>query len=1043
MNTPQRQPKRLFRIGLITLMIVSGMGHVEGAAAAEDGQVNDGKPTAANLPASTDMPETLRPNALSNTDFSIRRRSTIELWQSPDRYRNAVLEAIRSEDLETAERARWVQDRWRRGIFADTSPEMIKRLARLPPVEAIELLLETADFESATMAIRESFGTLDFDAIAIRVAMTLDVRFPVYARRARQSGREQDLLDFLNVAATTKELAVCRRDWAKLIGLDEPEADFSDRMQAWPPARSEATRCLLAMLDGDPEQALRVAETADQRVRADAASVNGQASQIQEDAEDPRSLKRVVRMVRKQWKELAEESAQAAESLEKEQRTIKNWTAAIELWSDALIGASRCNDSELQRKAVEGLKLPQASSQSERVISEELNPSKLAPETRDLAWRTLLIHGYLEEAIEWVKIDDAGDAAMIASSASRSRRAMELLDYDISQTDTGLSERIDSAIAAQRTLFEDSGSSDPKTARDALERSSNGLAREVESLFALMRFYLSVGRDDAAWQIADRLSIEDLSCRRGQRSSTYLVRDYVLLSLMMTNRTDWIIRLGFRDWETEPTLISQSLIARIAIIDDYQVLMILTDLVRTHSPQSSSKEAFRIACEIARGDQSDRQHHAHWIPILAQGLRDGSLRQRVNQDAQLDAFFQPHNQVWSDLFVAYGRPDLAEPLLRRRASTGDLEAMYQLAQDYRFASSIPDEALNQSFEKIWEAVATPQSDSDSRFRDNVVTGIDAIAGQVRLAMDRGDNQSADQLVSDLNAMACTPSTSVRQHIADVLADLGHFEQAESIYRSLLLMTAISSDSSQSLIDMARSFQSFAIKATKREIELTESAVRLENTTSVTPPRPDEQRLRRAAVDWFDLAFAGTLTGLEYRPQIYLIYPRLIARERLEIDLAERLGDPDAASRISDDHLVKQVKHLQRLDRMDITTAESILPTLRKASLDEIADQFVESILESAEIHLQEFPADAMIANNVAWASAMNHHSLDRALRLARRAVALEPDSAIYRDTLAEILARLERPEEALLIEKNCILDDPSQWHLHEQIQRFQKLSKPR
>ncbi|TWT95071.1 tetratricopeptide repeat protein [Neorhodopirellula pilleata] len=1042
MNNPQPQPKRRLWIGTIILMIVSWLGSVGQSSAAEEDQSSGG------APASADMPTSWEPTALSNTDFSIRRRSTVELWQDRDRYRDAVLEAIRSDDLETAERARWVQDRWRRGIFAETSPEMIQRLAQLEPVEAIELLLETADFASATIAMSESIGTLDFETITTRVAITLDVRFPVYARRALRSGREHDLFEFLNVAATTKELAVCRRDWANLIGAEAHEQAFQERMQSWPHSRSEPTRCLLAMLDGDADTALQIAEEADARMRSEPALDERQPAQTREDAAKSMSLTRIVRMIGSQWKELAEDSAHAAREFEQKPKTIETWTEAIEHWSDALIAASRCDDVQLERQAVEGLSLPEPRTpspdrSSRPEATEDIEPIDLAAETRALAWRTLLIHGYLEEAIRWVQIDDPGDAAMIASSASKSQRAIELLDFEMRQTDTGLAERIDAAIEAQRQLFEDNGSIDPNTVRNALARSSTGLAPEVESLFALMRFFLSVGRDDAAWRIADRLSIEGLSCRRGTSSSTYLVRDYVLLSLMMTNRTDWIIRLGFRDWETEPSLVSQSLIARISIIDDYQVLMILSDLVRSHAPHLTPQDAFRTACEIARGDQSDRQEHADWIPILAQSLRDGSLRRRVNQDAQLDAFFQPHNRVWSDLFVAYGRPDLAEPLLRRRASTGDLDAMYRLAQEYRFASSVSDEALNQSFEKIWDIVATPQSDEDSRFRDKVVTGIDAIAGQVRLAMDRGDQQSANQLILDLNAMACTPSTNVRQHIADTLAELGQFEQAKSIYQTLLLMTAISSEPSQTLIDLARSFQGFTIKATKRAIDRTESAVRLEPDQRPTSLPPGDQELRRAAVDWFDIAFAGMLTTFEYRPQIYLIYPRLISRERLEIDLAERLNGPDGVTRISDDRLVKQVKHLQRLDRMDITTAESILPLLRQASLDEVADQFVNNILEAAEEHLQLFPADAMIANNVAWASAMNHHSLERALELARRAVALEPDSAIYRDTLAEILARSDRPEEAWMIEKGCLLDDPSQWHLHEQLQRFQKLSKPR
>ena len=105
-------------------------------------------------------------------------------------------------------------------------------------------------------------------------------------------------------------------------------------------------------------------------------------------------------------------------------------------------------------------------------------------------------------------------------------------------------------------------------------------------------------------------------------------------------------------------------------------------------------------------------------------------------------------------------------------------------------------------------------------------------------------------------------------------------------------------------------------------------------------------------------------------------------------------------------------------------------------MDDLADESLSEIVRAAEKHAKIFPGDAMIANNVAWGAAMNNFQLDTALKMSRRAVAGEPDSAIYRDTLAEILFRLGRPDEALQIEQGCILDDPGQWHLHEQIERF-------
>ena len=58
--------------------------------------------------------------------------------------------------------------------------------------------------------------------------------------------------------------------------------------------------------------------------------------------------------------------------------------------------------------------------------------------------------------------------------------------------------------------------------------------------------------------------------------------------------------------------------------------------------------------------------------------------------------------------------------------------------------------------------------------------------------------------------------------------------------------------------------------------------------------------------------------------------------------------------------------------------------------------------------------------------------------LAEMAVYVEPESAIYRDTLAEILFQLGLKTEALQIEQASVLDDPGQWHLLQQIKKYRE-----
>lgn len=979
------------------------------------------------------------PPTLDTTEFSLRRRSTVELWQDRDRYRDLVLEGLRSTDLETNERARWVIERWRRGIFADTPSDVAEQLAAMDPVEAIERLLELGDFASATLALEEAVGTLEYDGMASRLGMTLNVRFPVYARRAIEQSTQNDLLRFLAKSITSKELAVCHHEWNRLFGGTDDEPRWQASFQADPEV-AEQIECLLALLDGNQEAALQIA------VRADQAKVDPAPNKIAPDQRPFETLNkedsartpltRLVRMVSGQWGPLANESASAAMALEV--KTNLDRSEAIRLWSDTLISAHRSGDEDLRAKAIANL-MPRPP----RTPTAKSPDLELSAEVQSLAWRTLLIHGQVDGAIQWVSMIDPGDAATIAMSASRATDAMTPMGFSWEDVDTQLETRIDLAIAAQRQLFADMTSSDFEVVSEASMRSPSGLTSEVDSLFSMIRLLLSVGRDDAAWRIADRLSIDELWCKRSGRSQKHLVRDYVLLALMLTNETDWMIRLAFRDWESEPADVSQGLLARVLTIDDPLVLPIVSELIRMQSTHRSAKEVFRLACEIVRADESDRKKHARWMPVLFQALRDGSLRQKIaktspTQGRLRESALQPDARVWSDLFLAYGRPDLAESHLRAQAANGDLESMLTLAKRYRLSNDVSDESLDENLETIWNLVAQPAIDPNSGYRDEVSIGIQAIAAQAKLAKDQGDHRRADRLISELNAMACTPSTDVRQLIADELADLGMWQDAESIYRTLLYITALSSDETQSLIDIAKNFQGFAFQATKTELDVTQSAIETEDAKS---DPPQDWRLRRMASQWLDLAFAGTLSAFEYRPQLYLIYPRLIAREQLELAIADRAAIPPEDRSSQDSKIEGLLEHLQRLDRMDITTAESILPKLRQVGMRETADRFMANILDAAEEHFEIFSADAMIANNVAWAAAVNESDLPQALELSRRAVRIEPDSAIYRDTLAEILARLDRPDEALLIEEGCLIDDPGQWHLHEQVQRFENLVK--
>ncbi len=1030
------------------LPITSEAGPVSPLDEAKSTQIHE------NVPLADDA-EGNRSGRLGGNAFSLRRRSTLDLWRDRDRYRGSVVAAARSEDPETAERARWILTRWQRGVLVDTPPDLAEKLITLSPDQAIEHLLEAGEFAAATIAMQESYDTLDFVTVSARVSINLDQRFPVYARNAVKSNRTAEFAAFLDIASTTPAMAVCRRDWAMLFSTDdapEMETRLPTSAETWDGDLAHRTQVLLHLLAGNVDAAMKSARsgTLTAPEKADGPDHRGDAvfASLQDQQQPP--LVRSIRMLDGQWTAMAvsaEESARAWENaaieVTKNQRDQRNQanpgsrppaptsipakielyrTAAIRQWSDALIAADRCEDQNRRAAAVAGLR------ENVRALGKHEKKSKSIEEARSLAWRCLVIHGELGAGLEIVGQDDPAGASEIASAASRHSSAFEILGYPADQIDIHLESWIDEAISAQHELFE--AMDDPISEKKNVLLPKMGIVREIQDLLALIPLLDGVNRDDAAWRIAERLSLPDLHFKTSLSSNTYLVRDEVLTALRWTSHSDWMIQLGMRDWETESTARSRYIIGKVTVIDNYQVLEILHRFVQMRQPQQTAIHTFRIACEIARAESIDRRQHADLVAELAHSLNDGSLRHALADDSELLAYLRPTIDVWSDLFVAHGRADLAETFLQQRSSVGDLQAALTLATKYRWSG--PAAASHDLHQLIWDAVASSPGYGNPAFQADMVAAVTAVGEQWRAARDAGDLAMTADLLLQLRAMACTPSSDMRRQIADVLADLSQWPIAEEIYRSLLVMTSLSSQEPLAMLEVARKYRWFALKATASRIETTESEIGPDPGGKLTSA---EWSLRRDAIEKFDGALIQTLNQVSLRPELYVDFPRSLAREQLELAIGNSVSQPPAATAQS---TARWLQRSQQLDRLDISTAESVFPKLVKMGMDDRIALEIRRMMEVAEKHLRTFPSDAVVANNVAWAAAVNNVELDGGLRLARRAVQMEPDSAIYRDTLAEILARKGNFTEAVQIERGCLMDDPGQWHLHQQINRFEK-----
>ena len=98
--------------------------------------------------------------------------------------------------------------------------------------------------------------------------------------------------------------------------------------------------------------------------------------------------------------------------------------------------------------------------------------------------------------------------------------------------------------------------------------------------------------------------------------------------------------------------------------------------------------------------------------------------------------------------------------------------------------------------------------------------------------------------------------------------------------------------------------------------------------------------------------------------------------------------------------------------------------------------------EAYRAEVRENPGDATLCNNFAWFLAERRLHRAEALRLARRAVDLDPDSAASLDTLAELLFQDGQLDEAIRLQKQAAELEPNDDHYTQQLRKFEAARKP-
>lgn len=869
---------------------------------------------------------------LSGNQYSVRQKAMREVWRNRPETRDAVRRAVQNSDPEVAERAKWVLSQWQRGIFHDSPPG--RHLGAKNPMAH---LLDEGQFDGVLVAIDAAEGTQASSVAKKQVAALLTARFPFYVRTALKHQQVGKLISMIDLVADTKEMALCRVQLLQLQGEDfRTERLLPKAAEDWAQEKRAQTQVTLLMHLGRVQEAMDLAHQ-----QADSSLLNR------------------CQMLASRWSELARHAFAQAEDAEPGSHN------SVQLWSRVLIASERSGIERLKSAAITKLSA---------VTDEETD------KTQSLRWKVLASHGQLDAAFAIADPLSPDASASVALAASRPEHAFQVLGYPLELVDVKLDAWVDQALTAQ---FENG--------KQRLQPGFDRVAPEFRRMLALIRCLVSIGRDDAAWSIAERL------CRSRKDSNALVqVREYVLSAITMTNRREWIVPLALTGDVDRLSVRSKSIIVRSLGNCDGNAFDLLFDAVGNLEEDADFGRQVSIVCQMFRGETPRDFDVRRGLTLLLDDL----MRQLQEQPKPTTA--TRLNMNLAQLFAIHGESALASKYLHAFARRGEVNAMLELAEWEMTGGRMQNAA--QWFDGI-EQVARrnrfhdgkqPKSGEPATF-DVDVAAVKALVGRWGIARRLDDKERIAALRKELDHVLCSPSFGFRMALADYLRGQGESSLAKQAFEVLLPMAVLEGPSGLDLYELARKY-----------VQLTQEENPLE------------------AARWFDLAVNRILESAFYRPSAYITLPLLIQHWKL-----------DGAIRVKGRLAVeKSLQRILQLDPIDITFSEKLLPKMREAGMETLADATLDGIVDVGLEYVDRFSLDAMTCNNVAWVAAKNGKRLEDALRLANRAVTMKPDSATYRDTLAEVLFLLGRTQEALHIEQACLLDDPDQWHLHEQIEKY-------
>ena len=133
-----------------------------------------------------------------------------------------------------------------------------------------------------------------------------------------------------------------------------------------------------------------------------------------------------------------------------------------------------------------------------------------------------------------------------------------------------------------------------------------------------------------------------------------------------------------------------------------------------------------------------------------------------------------------------------------------------------------------------------------------------------------------------------------------------------------------------------------------------------------------------------------------------------------------------------------IETAEQLQPLGIELVEECFPKLVELQQQETAQAMFERFEQRMLKHLDAWPKDATNHNNLAWMYARCNQKLDRALKHAKIATELAPQSATLLDTLAEVHFRLGQQSQAIEVAQKCVRLDPREPHYQQQLDRFRR-----